>query len=113
MARSSEIFGAVVVIGLMAGPVAAQTKPAVTLAEAVERSERVQPRIVQAAGVVRNADARVRSSKGAYLPNLNVSSSAAELYREGQGVVAVSIENVNLRPGDSTAVYVIRQGSTR
>lgn len=86
MARSSEIFGAVVVIGLMAGPVAAQTKPAVTLAEAVERSERVQPRIVQAAGVVRNADARVRSSKGAYLPNLNVSSSAAELYREGQGV---------------------------
>ena len=36
-----------------------------------------------------------------------------EFDREGQGVVAVSIENVNLRPGDSTAVYVIRQGSTR
>ena len=86
MARSSEIFGAVVVIGLMAGPVAAQTKPAVTLAEAVERSERVQPRVIQAAGVVRTADARVRSSKGAYLPNLNVSSSAAEFFSEGQRI---------------------------
>ncbi len=86
MATSSEIFRALVVVGLMAGPVAGQTKPAVTLAEAVERSERVQPRVIQAAGVVRTADARVRSSKGAYLPNLNVSSSAAEFFSEGQRI---------------------------
>jgi conjugal transfer pilus assembly protein TraK len=36
-----------------------------------------------------------------------------EFDREGHGVVAVSIENMNLRPGDSTAVYVIRHGSAR
>ena len=36
-----------------------------------------------------------------------------EFDREGQGVVGVSIENLNLRPGETTAVYVIRQGSTR
>lgn len=31
-----------------------------------------------------------------------------EFDRDGKGVVAVSIENLNLRPGDSTVVYVIR-----
>lgn len=86
MATSSAILGVLVAIGLEIRPGAAQSKPAVTLAEAVERSERVQPRVVQAAGVVRNADARIRSSKGAYLPNLNVSSSAAEFYSEGQRI---------------------------
>ncbi len=86
MVTSSEIFGALVGVGLLVGPVAAQIKPAVTLADAVERSVRVQPRMVQAAGVVRNAEARVRSSKGAYLPNLNVSSVAAESYSDGERV---------------------------
>lgn len=33
-----------------------------------------------------------------------------EFDRETGGVLAVSIENHNLRPGESTAVYVIRQG---
>ena len=86
MARSSELFGALLALGLLAGPIAGQTKPTVTLVEAVERSVRVQPRVVQAEGVVKNADARLRSSKGAYLPNLNVSSSAAEFYSEGQRI---------------------------
>jgi conjugal transfer pilus assembly protein TraK len=34
-----------------------------------------------------------------------------EFDRERGGVLAVSIENHNLRPGESTTVYVIRQGS--
>ena len=34
-----------------------------------------------------------------------------EFDRERGGVLAVSIENHNLRPGESTSVYVIRQGS--
>ena len=34
-----------------------------------------------------------------------------EFDRERSGVLAVSIENHNLRPGESTSVYVIRQGS--
>jgi conjugal transfer pilus assembly protein TraK len=33
-----------------------------------------------------------------------------EFDRETGGVLAVSIENHNLRPGESTAIYVIRQG---
>lgn len=73
-------------MALWAGSLVAQAKPAVTLAEAVERSVRVQPRVVQAEGAIKTADARLRSSKGAYLPNLNVSSSAAEFYSEGQRI---------------------------
>lgn len=75
-----------VAVGLFVGPAAAQTKPTVTLADAVERSARVQPRVLQAEGVVKSADARIRSSRGAYLPNLNVTSSAAEFYSEGQRI---------------------------
>ena len=33
-----------------------------------------------------------------------------EFDREAGGVLAVAIENHNLRPGDSTTVFVIRQG---
>jgi conjugal transfer pilus assembly protein TraK len=33
-----------------------------------------------------------------------------EFDRETGGVLAVAIENHNLRPGDSTTVFVIRQG---
>ncbi len=73
-------------MALWAGSLVAQAKPAVTLAEAVERSVRVQPRVVQAEGAIKTADARLRSSKGAYLPNFNVSSSAAEFYSEGQRI---------------------------
>lgn len=36
-----------------------------------------------------------------------------EFDREGDGVVAVAIENAHLRPGDSTRVYVIRQEGNR
>ncbi len=85
MGTSSRRIGAIA-LTLWAGSLAAQAKPAVTLAEAVERSVRVQPRVVQAEGAIKAADARVRSSKGAYLPNLNVSSSAAEFYSEGQRI---------------------------
>jgi conjugal transfer pilus assembly protein TraK len=36
-----------------------------------------------------------------------------EFDREGQGVLAVAIDNLNLRPGDSTSVYVFRHGAAR
>ena len=72
---------------VLAGHAAAQsTKPAVTLADAIERAERVQPRMIQAQGTVKNADARVRSARGAYLPNLNVQSSAANFHTDQQRV---------------------------
>ena len=40
----------------------------------------------------------------------NMVLTEQEFDRETGGVLAVAIENHNLRPGDSTAVFVIRQG---
>lgn len=69
-----------------AGAVRAQDRPAISLQEAIERAERVQPRVVQAMSQVSTADARVRSTRGAWLPNLNFSSSASNFFSEGQRV---------------------------
>lgn len=71
---------------LVAATAAAQGKPALTLQEAIERAERIQPRVVQALNTVRQADARMRASKGAYLPSLNFTSSAAESYSEANRI---------------------------
>jgi conjugal transfer pilus assembly protein TraK len=43
--------------------------------------------------------------------NADMVLAEQEFDREGDDVLAVSVENHNLRPGDSTAVYVIRRGS--
>lgn len=43
--------------------------------------------------------------------NQNMVLAEQEFDRESGGVLAVSIENHNLRPGESTTVYVIRQGA--
>ena len=40
----------------------------------------------------------------------NMVLAEQEFDREAGGVLAVAIENHNLRPGDSTTVFVIRQG---
>jgi outer membrane protein len=71
---------------LLPAALAAQTPgpaPAVTLADAIRLAEKVQPRVVQAEGNVRTADARVRSAKGAFLPNLNLNSSGNESFSQG------------------------------
>jgi outer membrane protein TolC len=78
LARSALIFA---VASLAVGRVgAAQERPAISLAEAIERAERVQPRVVQAMSQVRTADARIRSTRGAWFPNLSFSTSAANNY---------------------------------
>jgi outer membrane protein TolC len=79
-----HILGALLLLG--AAALEAQTKPAVTLAEAVERANLVQPRVVQALAAVQTADARIRAARGAWLPNLNFSTSAGTFYSEGQRV---------------------------
>ena len=43
--------------------------------------------------------------------NQNMVLAEQEFDRETGSVLAVSIENHNLRPGESTTVYVIRQGA--
>jgi conjugal transfer pilus assembly protein TraK len=42
--------------------------------------------------------------------NADMVLAEQEFDREGAGVLGVAIDNHNLRPGDSTGVYVIRQG---
>jgi outer membrane protein TolC len=69
---------------VVATAAAAQGKPALTLQEAIDRAERVQPRVVQALNTVRQADARIRSSRGAYLPSLTFTSQGQEFYTESQ-----------------------------
>ena len=65
-----------------AGSLAAQQRT-ITLAEAIRRSERVQPDVVRAAAEVRTAGARRRSAWGAYLPTVSASSSASDFFSEG------------------------------
>jgi outer membrane protein TolC len=60
----------------------AQAK-AVTLADAIRLSERVQPLVVGAAGDLETAAAQRRSVWGAYLPSLTATSSASSFYSEG------------------------------
>jgi len=76
---------AVLLISGLAGlssPASAQAR-AVTLADAIRLSERVQPLVVRAAGDLETAAAQRRSAWGAYLPSLTASSSASSFYSEG------------------------------
>jgi outer membrane protein TolC len=56
---------------------------AITLQEAIRRSEQVQPSVVRAAGDVATAGAQRRNAWGAYLPSLSASSSASDFFSEG------------------------------
>lgn len=56
---------------------------AVTLDEAIRRSERVQPAMVRAAADVRTSAAQRRSALGAYLPRLSASSSGSDFFSQG------------------------------
>ena len=55
----------------------------VTLTEALQLSQQVQPDVVRAVAGVRTAGAQRRSSWGAFLPTLSASSSASDFFSEG------------------------------
>jgi outer membrane protein len=76
--------GALLLLGLagLSPRLWAQGK-AVTLADAIRLSERVQPLVVRAAGDVETAAAQRRNVWGAYLPSLTASSSASSFFSEG------------------------------
>lgn len=78
-------------------PVAAQQR--VTLSEAIRLAEQFQPRVIQAIGSTRTSDARVRTAKGAFLPNLTVSANGSNSFSE----------NVRLDPATG---IVLEGGST-
>ena len=80
MSRSLQLLALVLAIGVT--PVRAQI-PSVSLEEAVRRAQQSLPTVVQAQSQVRNAEAQVRSARGAYLPNLTASSNAASSFSAG------------------------------
>jgi outer membrane protein len=55
----------------------------ITLTEAIQRANQVQPSVVSAVGTVHNAEARKRASIGSFLPNLTLSGSVGDFYSEG------------------------------
>jgi outer membrane protein len=59
----------------------------VTLQEAIQLSERIQPGMVQARGDVETAAAQRRSAWGSFLPSVSASSSASDFFSEGQASV--------------------------
>lgn len=63
-------------------PSGAAQQRAVTLEEAIRMAQAVQPQTIQARGDVRSAGAQVRAAKGAFLPNLNASTTGATNYSE-------------------------------
>ena len=92
MFRSPGRNAAVLLIPLwlagVAGQGAAQAPevPRITLAEAIARANQVQPSVVSAFGSVRNAEARKRSSLGAFLPSLSLNGSVGDFYSQGARV---------------------------
>lgn len=85
MSGVSRATAAAVAVMALAGSAAAQTRT-VTLEEAIARSARVQPRIIQAEGQLRTSEARIRSAKGAFLPNLTASASGSDFFSEASRV---------------------------
>lgn len=72
----------------------------VTLADAIRLAERAQPSVIQAEANVVSADARLRTVRAAYLPNLSFSSSASKSRTDG----AARIDPISneLLPGGSS-----------
>ncbi len=75
----------ILLAAIAATPGLAQTpaQPAVTLADAIRRAERVQPAVIRATADVRTAAAQRRSAWGAYLPRISASSSGSDFFSEG------------------------------
>lgn len=66
----------------LAAPSALMGQQEITLGEAIRLAERHQPRVVQAFGTTRSSDARIRTAKGQFLPNLNVNASGSNSFSE-------------------------------
>src|SRR5256886_12240541 len=82
----AAVVSAIVATGLAAQqpPVVPQAPLQVTLQEAVRRALDVQPAVVQARGAVSSAGWQKRAAYGAFLPTVNVNSSA---FRQNTGSV--------------------------
>lgn len=81
MRRGRLLVAALLVAG-GAVPLAGQER-SVTLADAIKLAEQTQPRVIQAQANLMTADARVRTTRAAYLPNLSFSSSGSNFHADG------------------------------
>ena len=81
MRRGSLLLAALLIAG-GAAPLASQER-SVTLADAIKLAEQTQPRVIQAQANLMTADARVRTTRAAYLPNLSFSSSGSNFHADG------------------------------
>ncbi len=82
-----SVHAALLALSCVTAPRLGAQGRAVTLAEAIRLSEKVQPSVVQARGNVETAGAQRRTAWGAYLPSVNASSSASEFFSEGTSSV--------------------------
>lgn len=109
--RTRWIAGPALVALFVAVPAAAQTK-SVTLDDAIARANRVQPNVVQAEGTLRNADMRVKTAKGSFLPNLTASGNGQRSYSEnprantGTGEIQAAGTTQNLNASLSSSVEI-------
>lgn len=93
------------VAAVAAAPAAAQQPPrTVTLAEAIQLAEGVQPGVVQAEAALRNADAQKRAATGAYLPSLTGTANANTLTAAGNS--RTDPNTGQLVPGNSNSKSV-------
>jgi len=93
--------GALASMLLASPPAAAAQQRAVSLADAIRLSERVQPSVVQARANIETAAAQKRNAWGSYLPTLSATSSASEFFSEG----AARVDPVTgqIQSGNSTS----------
>lgn len=82
-----SVHVALLVLSCVTAPRLGAQGRAVTLGEAIQLSEKVQPGVVQARGNVETAGAQRRSAWGAYLPSVNAGTSASEFFSEGASSV--------------------------
>jgi outer membrane protein len=78
-----RVHVSLLVLSFVTAPRLGAQDRAVTLQEAIQLSERVQPGVVQAQGNVENAAAQRKSAWGAYLPTVSASSSASDFFSAG------------------------------
>lgn len=92
VARASQLLRLALLPVVVALPLAAQAVPttapkSVTLAQALQMSDMVQPSMVAAGGQLSSTAARLRSAKGAFLPTLSANSSGSRGFSEGKARV--------------------------
>jgi outer membrane protein len=78
-----RVHKSLLVLSFVTAPRLGAQDRAVTLQEAIQLSERIQPGVVQAQGNVESAAAQRRSAWGSYLPTLSATSSASDFFSEG------------------------------